>query len=85
MIPTSNQCFGNCRYVFGDRVWAHLISHAVGECLLRTPADLKRDVHSHLRSVQRTPTRLRGFLQKPSLRHMSASSHATNAALNDAG
>ena len=49
-----------------------LKTHGVRKRLLQTPAELRRYVLSHLRSLQRTPTRLRGFFQKPSLRYITA-------------
>ena len=53
-------------------VWNHSKTHGVRKRLLQTPAELRRYVLSHLRSLQRTPTRLRGFFQKPSLRYITA-------------
>ncbi len=55
-----------------ELVWNHLKTHGVRKRLLQTPAELRRYVLSHLRSLQRTPTRLRGFFQKPSLRYITA-------------
>ena len=55
-----------------ELVWNHLKTHGTRKRLLQTPAELRRYVLSHLRSLQRTPARVRGFFGKPSLLYISS-------------
>lgn len=55
-----------------ELVWNHLKTHGVRRRLLQTPEELQRSVISHLRSLQQTPSRLRGFFHKPCLRYITA-------------
>ena len=55
-----------------ELVWNHLKTHGVRKRLLQTPEELRSYVLSHMRSLQRTPSLLRGFFNKPSLRYTTA-------------
>jgi hypothetical protein len=50
-------------------VWKHLKADTVGRMLVTGKADFKSKVVSAMRRLQRNPTKICSFFQKPSLRY----------------
>lgn len=48
-----------------EHVWNDLKNNGVGPAMILGPADLKRKVLGHLRSLQKTPAKIRSFFQAP--------------------
>jgi transposase len=48
-----------------EHVWNDLKNNGVGPAVILGPADLKRKVVCHLRSLQKTPAKIRSFFQAP--------------------
>lgn len=46
-----------------ERVWNDLKNNAIGRKMITTPEILKKEVISHLRFIQKTPERVRGYFQ----------------------
>lgn len=55
-----------------EHVWNHLKNHGVGKRAIQNRSHLKRIVLGHLRSLQRTPGRIRGFFHDPHLHYVAA-------------
>jgi transposase len=53
-------------------VWNHVKRHRVGRIPVAGPDDLKRRVLSALHSLQKSPAKIRGFFQAPSVRYAAA-------------
>lgn len=52
-----------------ERAWNDVKNHAVGRQSIATPADLKRSVISHLRFIQKSPDRVRGYFNNQTTRY----------------
>jgi transposase len=52
-----------------ELVWKHLKADTVGRMVTTSKADFKSKVVSSMRSLQKTPERIRSFFQKPSLQY----------------
>lgn len=52
-----------------ELVWKHLKADTVGRMVATSKDDFKAKVVSSMRSLQRTPAKIRSFFQKPSLRY----------------
>jgi transposase len=52
-----------------ELVWKHLKADTVGRMVTTSKDDFKTKVVSSMRSLQRTPAKIRSFFQKPSLRY----------------
>lgn len=52
-----------------EHVWNDLKNNGVGPAMILGPDDLKRKVLGHLRSLQRTPDKVRSFFQAPETRY----------------
>jgi transposase len=52
-----------------ELVWNHLKSHGIGRRLIRARDELKSMVVGHLRSLQKTPDRVRAFFQERHVRY----------------
>jgi transposase len=52
-----------------ELVWKHLKADTVGRMVTTSKADFKRKVVSSMRSLQKTPEKIRSFFQKPSLQY----------------
>jgi transposase len=52
-----------------ELVWKHLKADTVGRMVTTSKDDFKAKVVSSMRSLQRTPAKIRSFFQKPSLRY----------------
>ena len=52
-----------------ELVWKHLKADTVGRMVTTSKADFKSKVVSSMRSLQRTPAKIRSFYQKPSLKY----------------
>ena len=52
-----------------ELVWNHLKSHGVGRRFIQTRDELKSLVIAHLRSLQRTPARVRAFFRERNVRY----------------
>ncbi|HSH70986.1 MAG TPA: IS630 family transposase [Deferrisomatales bacterium] len=55
-----------------ELVWNHVKRHRVGRMSVARPDDLKKRVLSALRSLQKSPAKIRGFFQAPSVRYATA-------------
>ena len=55
-----------------ELVWNHVKRHRVGRMPVAGPDDLKKRVISALRSLQKSPAKIRGFFQAPSVRYAAA-------------
>lgn len=52
-----------------ELVWKHLKADTVGRMVTTSKADFKAKVVSSMRSLQKTPAKIRSFYQKPSLKY----------------
>lgn len=52
-----------------ERVWNDLKNNAIGRKMITTPEILKREVISHLRFIQKTPERVRGYFQNETTKY----------------
>ena len=52
-----------------ELVWKHLKADTVGRMVTTSKADFKSKVVSSMRSLQKTPEKIRSFFQKPSLQY----------------
>lgn len=52
-----------------EHVWNDLKNHGVGPTMILGPDDLKSKVLSYLRSLQKTPEKIRSFFQAPETRY----------------
>ena len=52
-----------------ELVWKHLKADTVGRMVTTSKADFKSKVLSSMRSLQKNPTKIRSFFQKPSLQY----------------
>jgi hypothetical protein len=50
-------------------VWKHLKADTAGRMVTTSKADFKSKVVSSMRSLQKTPKKIRSFFQKPSLQY----------------
>lgn len=51
-----------------ELVWNNIKSK-IGRATIKGPADLRKKVHGHLRSLQNRPSTIRGFFQEPNVRY----------------
>lgn len=56
-----------------ELVWNHLKSHGIGRRLIRARHELKSMIISHLRSLQKTPGRIRAFFRERHVRYAANS------------
>ena len=54
-----------------EHVWAQLKHHGLGKRFIAGPDQLRRLVHSLLRSIQKTPTLVRSFFRAPSTHYVA--------------
>jgi transposase len=52
-----------------ERVWNDLKNNSVGRKMITSPAELKRDVISHLRFIQKSPDRVRGYFHNETTKY----------------
>jgi transposase len=52
-----------------ERVWNDLKNNAIGRKMITTPEILKKEVISHLRFIQKTPERVRGYFQNETTKY----------------
>ncbi len=52
-----------------ERVWNDLKNNSIGRKAITSPVHLKREVVSHLRSIQKSPDRVRAFFQTDTTRY----------------
>jgi transposase len=52
-----------------ERAWNDVKNHAVGQQSLKSKADLKKAVVSHLRFIQKSPERVRGYFRNQTTRY----------------
>lgn len=52
-----------------ERVWNDLKNNAIGRKAITSPESLKREVVSHLRSIQKSPARVRGYFQNATTKY----------------
>jgi transposase len=48
-----------------EHVWNDMKNNGIGKRVITGPAQMKRDVISHLRFLQKSPARIRSFFQAP--------------------
>jgi transposase len=52
-----------------ERVWNDLKNNAIGRKMITTPEILKKEVISHMRFIQKTPERVRGYFQNETTKY----------------
>jgi transposase len=52
-----------------ERVWNDLINNYIGRKVITSPEELKRDVINDLRSIQKSPDRVRAYFQNETTKY----------------
>jgi len=50
-------------------VWNHLKNHGIGRKVITTPEQLKKEVISHMRHLQKSPLLVQSFFQAPTTKY----------------